>query len=330
MEQVYICEMELSPTDIHFLAALLLSCADGRDIEIELGDLVYDEAAEKERDIDITVTKRNSDGSIHVYKAIEVKDHTKPLDVIHVEQLCAKMADMPDLTERSIVSSSGYTRPAIKKALKKGVELLEIVPWKDTTKGFDFWNTGQENYEFADYKNNWDEYFIRFNLDNGSQYDVGDKAIIPNIEICDANGNQYPNVPNLATLKQSLFDQSRTAWGNTDQCKEAELDKAIGMMLNLNLAEKTYFKWENKLYGVRNAEFHGLVRKTKTVHTGDFKLLRRVGEDIPLTGCAIFISNTGHLVGIAMSNVEQRKMWVIVPFEDRIKNKIVKHRINRN
>src|SRR5450755_2152575 len=105
----------LTPTDVHYLVGLLTRVSEGTDVEIELGGLVFDSAAEKERDVDVTVIKKDSAGGISVFKGIEVKRETRPLDVVHVEQLCAKFADMLDITHRAIVSASGYTESASKR-----------------------------------------------------------------------------------------------------------------------------------------------------------------------------------------------------------------------
>jgi hypothetical protein len=45
----------------------------------------------------------------------------KSLHVDTVEQLCAKLNDMPDLTTRAIVSAKGFSETAIRKATKRGV-----------------------------------------------------------------------------------------------------------------------------------------------------------------------------------------------------------------
>ena len=90
----------------------MVSRPDG--VEIELGSMVYDGSAEEERDVDVTVRSTNTKGVVSAFEGIEVKRHTRPLDVIQVEQLCKKLIDMPDITQRSIVSASGYYEPAIR------------------------------------------------------------------------------------------------------------------------------------------------------------------------------------------------------------------------
>src|ERR1035437_5533361 len=92
--------------------------------------LTLDEASETRRDVDVTITVRNLDGSISVFKGIEVKAHSRKLGSEAVEQLTQKMKDMPAITHRVIVSASGFTGPAVKKAKKHGVELYELKEWE--------------------------------------------------------------------------------------------------------------------------------------------------------------------------------------------------------
>lgn len=91
--------------------------------------MVFDAAAEKERDVDVTARVARDDGTESVFEGLEVKDHTRPLDVTHVEQLCIKLRDMPAITERGIVSASGYTETAINKARRYGVTLYSLLEW---------------------------------------------------------------------------------------------------------------------------------------------------------------------------------------------------------
>lgn len=119
----------LTPMLIQYLVGLCCLKWDSDAIDVTIGDMVYDPAADKERDVDITVTVAESGGSVHAFKAYEVKRESKPLNVTHVEQLCIKLIDMPSVTHRAIVSASGYTAAAQRKAARHGVDLYEIRPW---------------------------------------------------------------------------------------------------------------------------------------------------------------------------------------------------------
>src|SRR5712664_1730438 len=76
--------------------------------EITVGDMVLDVAAKKVRDVDVTVTIPEQ-APVIALRAFELKDEAAPLDVATVEQLARKLQDMPQINERIIVSTSGFT-----------------------------------------------------------------------------------------------------------------------------------------------------------------------------------------------------------------------------
>ena len=126
-----------TPMMIQYLVGLCCLSHDPDANDIIIGDMVYDSAADKERDVDVTVTIKNENGTLEAFKAVEVKAEKKPLDVTTIEQLCIKMADMPNVTHKSIFSSSGYTDGARSKAITHSVDLYTIMPW-ETPIGDDF------------------------------------------------------------------------------------------------------------------------------------------------------------------------------------------------
>ena len=129
----------LTPMMIQYLVGLCCLRHDPDAIDITIGNMVYDSAAEKKRDVDVTITIKNTDGTIDAFKAAEVKAENRPLDVIPIEQLCMKLADMPNVTHKSIFSCSGYTDTALKKAKAHSVDLYTIMPW-DKPIGDDFFD----------------------------------------------------------------------------------------------------------------------------------------------------------------------------------------------
>jgi len=47
----------LTPTDVHLITGLLTKASSPENVKVELGSLIYDSAAEKLRDVDITVAE---------------------------------------------------------------------------------------------------------------------------------------------------------------------------------------------------------------------------------------------------------------------------------
>lgn len=117
------------PMLVQYLTGLCCIHANPQAVEIVLGDFVFDEASESDRDVDVTVTVESSGKENAAYMAYEVKREATPLDSGRVEALCMKLQDMPNLTHRAIVSTSGFTEPAIKKATKHGITLYQFKPW---------------------------------------------------------------------------------------------------------------------------------------------------------------------------------------------------------
>jgi hypothetical protein len=119
----------LTPMLVQYLVGLCCVRANPAAVDVTVGDLVLDEASKKRRDVDITVTVREDSADARAFKAYEVKRERQPLDVDTVEQLCAKLHDMPSVTHRAIVSASGFTDGAIAKAIAHDVELYVMQAW---------------------------------------------------------------------------------------------------------------------------------------------------------------------------------------------------------
>jgi hypothetical protein len=112
-----------SDTDIHYISGFLYLASGGAIESATLGERIRDTASGTDRDVDIVIKRAGGVAFI----AAEVKDETRPLDITTVEQLCAKLTDMPTIETRAIISSSGYTAPARRKAATHGVSCLTLV-----------------------------------------------------------------------------------------------------------------------------------------------------------------------------------------------------------
>jgi len=113
----------LTDRDIHYLSGLLLLVSTDVSVRVDLGKRILDETIDKRRDVDIVLTTILKGVADQSFGGIEVKDHHRKLDVTHVEQLGTKLRDMPSLSQRGIVSASGYTNTALRKC-----EAYDVIP----------------------------------------------------------------------------------------------------------------------------------------------------------------------------------------------------------
>lgn len=121
---------------VQYVVGLCCQRANPKAVQVELGDLVLDDASGKKRDVDVTVTVHDGTGG-WAFKALEVKDEKSPLDVTVIEQLCLKLNDMSSITHRAIVSSSGFSDSGKLKAEYHGIDLYTLEEWTNPIE-FDF------------------------------------------------------------------------------------------------------------------------------------------------------------------------------------------------
>jgi len=188
----------LSPTDIHLLVGLLTRISRPKGVDLELGSMVFDRAAEEERDVDVTISVHSEEGTISVFEGIEVKDHKRPLDSTQVEGLCTKMLHMPALTRRAIVSASGYWKPAIRKAKFMGVDLLSLVEWSSPRSlgGASF----ADQFEMTEEAHHW-ESPPRVVLNPRQRFsEIGGDRDLSTAPIVDSQGRVFQLAPNVQRL----------------------------------------------------------------------------------------------------------------------------------
>lgn len=198
----------LTPMLVQYLVGLCCLRWHPDAVKIVLGDMVFDSAAEKHRDVDVTVVVTESPNSIHAFKAYEVKDERATLDVADVEQLCMKLRDMDAVTHRAIVSTSGFTKPAQKKAKKHGVELYTLAPWvrplSDQFPGFGMNGVPQKHFEANIHFLCWanSSLYLAF---PGME---GEITVSPSDELFDAEGNLHPRYPKFSLYRDELLLRS--------------------------------------------------------------------------------------------------------------------------
>ena len=177
-------------------------------VEVMLGNMVLDPAAQKERDVDVTVTLEEGEGVVRAFKAYEVKREKTPLDVSDIEQLCIKLNDMPSVTHRAVVSASGFTDAARTKAAHHGVELFAILPWtkpmEEQFPGFGMRGLPENCIKFSRTLLYWQQHGLQLVVPGGPKA----FTVEPTEPILTADEARHPTFPTYGAFRDALLLRS--------------------------------------------------------------------------------------------------------------------------
>ena len=307
----------LTPTDIHILVGLLTKVTSPDDIEIILGDLVYDVGAGKRRDVDVTVTYKDTNGIVSAFKGIEVKKHKRPLDVTHVEQLCIKLKDMSDISHKAIVSASGYTQPARKKAEAHGVDLYSFIPWSNRIEGFGHAQFAP-NFVFEQRVLSWaSSPSVTFQLENSNQ----NVEINKDSPICNVAGKEI-NLKTIQQLGDRLCLLAIQQLVNNKEIKKASPGVENSARVLFNDLNNICIDLKGSQKQLKQALVKGMVVWKEHSLPLELKILVKDGELKPYVGCAIAELLQGNLVGFTVSQVNRNLNLINIPVSARNIKKI--------
>lgn len=300
----------------------MVSRPDG--VEIELGSMVYDKAAEEERDVDVTVKSTHADGAVSAFDGIEVKHHRRPLDVTHVEQLCKKLIDMPEITHRSIVSASGYYEPAIRKARRNDVELFLLKDWSGPLELSGV--TLAEGLTVQERGFQWVGIpHVQFNPDMHFSNKITAR-ILPNTRITDEHGVPLPSTPDFKSLADSLASSATALAEEQGQTLDVAIGNVKRFVFNIDVDFAAFIDLDGERIPVEKAEVSGELTRFENVVIPKLKALVKLGEDKPFAGCAIFEMSHGNLVGFTADR-HKNVVMINIPVSDRLLKKIDRRRI---
>lgn len=313
----------LTPVDIHYLVGLLSIPSGPDNVDVVLGDLVDDAVADEPRDVDVTITTRDKDGKIRAFHAIEVKDHARPLDVAHVEQLCAKFRDMPELTSHAIVSASGYTKPAIRKARHHGVVPWLFRPWDDPSRGFDHVQFPRD----LPMEGRWFEPFGQSNVTfrRADRIESGSLDGTLPVRLQDGSANaSFRTVADWAS-HVAISAINRITGGaefetTLSQLVEGQILTFDSMVVTFD--QQLLFGPPENSFAIDAAFVTGaIVCRTSTTKL-EFRILVEEGSDAPFAGCGIAVLPMGNLVALTTNAISKTVNLLNVPLTDRLKKQI--------
>jgi hypothetical protein len=316
----------LSATDVHYLVGLLTSVSTPENVEIILGDFVHDTSINKCRDVDVTVTYKDNDGTISAFKGIEVKKHSRPLNVTHIEQLATKLKDMPDVSHRSIVSASGYTKQAIKKAKAHGVDLFSLIPWENPMKGFEHIHF-PPGFFIKQRTLNWvDGPRITFNPNEQIPEQIR-KLLTKQSRICKVDGEYDNACKTIQDLIQRINQAVLRTVMNQETIKSINQDTEMNVKYLSREIGDFYADIKGIKLLLREALIQGNVKWIEKDVWPEFKVLVKEGELSPYVGTAIAELSHGNLIGFTVSHADRSLKIINIPLSDRNQKKIRLHKL---
>lgn len=209
----------LTPMHVQYLIGLFCLRRNPEAVDITVGDMLHDPAASIDRDVDVTVTYKDDAGASEAIAGYEVKREAEPLDVTRIEQLCIKLNDIPALKRRAVVSASGYSAAAAKKAAAHQIELYEFAPWQLPVQSqfekMTLIGTPADSFLFTEQQLLWlDGVGVRFNSSTDDHHRLKEAAAT-NPQALSADGNQHPEFTDLdqvvrKTLANAAFQISQS------------------------------------------------------------------------------------------------------------------------
>ena len=295
----------LTPMMVQYLVGLCCLRHDPDAIDVTVGDLVMDDAAGKERDVDVTVTLSGNDGEVTAFKASEVKHEGKALDVTVVEQLVLKLSDMQRVTHKAIFSTSGYTDGACSKASSHGVELYILKPWdRPISQDFpDFPGVGTPGEFLAHTQSSllyWVEHHMHFVASAGPpSFTVTDET-----PVVSPNGKAHSAYATMLDYKNELFMRSTGILCTKDPASTVLRtfpcvmnEKGEGYLAGpawphthtLDLASDGAYLQLSDLgpFKLDSVTISGQLQWRKRVIEPEFQILERVGDKTIFAGAAV-------------------------------------------
>ncbi len=290
-------------------------------VDIIAGSLQYDNAAEEDRDIDITLTCKRGDADLLAVRGIEVKRHKRPLTVEQVEQLCLKFKDIPGITERWIVSASGYTKGATNKAKAHGVQLLEFRDWdgKMPPPGN---RSFAKDFQIIDLEYRWDPSpHLTLNPDESSP--LGNAPIDLDAPVVDLAGTPLRDFHSVKAFTDCLVQKALDIY--KDQDAESEPPVAIAsksVKVTINISNEVCIQLPNGLWRITRALVQGKISAFEIEKTLEFMALVNLSDGKPIVGCAIAEGRMGNLMAISLTEDTGTVSIVDISAGDRLLKKI--------
>jgi hypothetical protein len=305
------------------MVGLLSLAAHPEHVELELGDFVHDEASESRRDVDVTITVRNPDGSRAAYMGIEVKAHGRPLNSTTVEGLAQKLNDMREITHRAIVSASGFTAPAIRKARYHGIDVYELKTWRPEER-FDFFQCEplpalQEQYGWSGTPDVCINPSRNFSKAEQALVRENPTVLFPESPESNCSLTEFLRKTSLLAAKEAAAKKDPFPAPGTHE---------FPAEITVRFSDGPYIENDYARLDISEIRFTGVIKRAIENVATVPKALFKLGDQTPVAGCYVSEFTNFGLVTL-MATADRRLEVGLVSISDRNKQKIYRQQLRR-
>jgi hypothetical protein len=227
---------------------------------------------------------------------------------------------MPDLGTRGIVSASGYTRPAIRKAAKHGIILFELAPLADSGTAFEHFRVNEmplvrSGLEWASV----DEICINPQR-KATAVERDGTGKNPSVEFDGRVDEAWPDLSRyLGQVRLKILDDLMKDWPVAEQV--VGLWKQVSVTLRIEPPQAVAVLAGGPM-PIEAVRVRGKVRWREEKSVCPMIVLRRVGSEKPEAGCCAFEMAGWGLCGLVVSNINRDIRFMRITTTDRNKKKV--------
>ncbi len=312
----------LTPIDVHILVGIFSKLTTPDNVDIILGDMVFDDAAKRKRDIDVTIKYRNDSGNEISFVGIQVKDHTRKLGSPEIEQLCLHFKDSSPIKKGGIVSASGFTKPGINKAAAHGIELYEFKDWDHSFKDLPHIRF-PENFTLDEITNVFvGKPDVTYLLEKEELTEEEASAFNGNSKVMNQDGTPIPRTRVLSDLNNNFINKSLQHDIISSQLEKAEIGEETPINVTVNIENPPIVVLKDRQIMLQKVNIRGVMIKQVTSRKTHFKILVKLNDPKYQVGAALTELSNGLLMGLSTSNSDKSVKLITVPIADRLRNKI--------
>jgi hypothetical protein len=224
--------------------------------------------------------------------------------------LAAKLADMAVLGKRGIVSASGYTESAIRKATARDVHLYALENWDPHEDQFPTNFAALKNLSEQTFL--WEKATTVFNPDEATSPELR-RVLEGDCPLVGEDGTAIEGLPNKKSLIDLVAKQTLDDPGTKEAILSLPAGSRLPMTFNVELGDRPCVQIASGLRLLATARISGYIYLEEKRHDMRFWRLVSITDDMkPIAGCGLVEMDNGDLMGLSTNNLANRgKLSVI-------------------